>query len=94
MASEITNVKRVFNEITLASPSAVASRSSDTYITSKVKTHLYSNSTTNGYPVKVVTENGIVYLMGLLTSEEADSATQVVRKVGGVQRVVKLFEYQ
>jgi len=94
IAASITNVKRVFNEISIAAPSDIATRSSDTYITSKVKTQLYSNSKTKGHHVKVVTENGIVYLMGLLTTKEAYNTTEVVRQVAGVQRVVKLFEYQ
>jgi len=94
MASNITNVKRIFNEIALSSPTSLRSRSSDTYITSKVKAQLYSNNSTKGYHVKVITENGIVYLMGIVSESEANNATEVVRKVAGVKRVVKLFEYQ
>lgn len=94
MASSITNVSRIFNEINIAEPSSLTTRSSDAYITSKVKAHLYSDQKTKGYHVKVVTENGIVYLMGLLTPEEADNATEIARTIGGVQRVIKLFEYQ
>jgi osmotically-inducible protein OsmY len=47
----------------------------------------------DGLRTKVVTENGVVYLMGLLTRSEADAVTQAARQVGGVQKVVKLFEY-
>ena len=67
--------------------------STDTWITSKVKTLLIGSKNINAIHVKVITENRTVYLMGLVTQEEADIATNVARDVDGVQRVVKLFEY-
>lgn len=96
LVQNIPHVRRVHNEITIAAPSSMMSRSSDTLITAKVKTSLFH---IQGYPgfdptrVKVVTENGTVYLMGLLKHDEATAVTNEVRQVGGVQRVVKLFEY-
>ena len=72
------------------------SKSGDTITTSKVKTSILgvtSNDDSLGLRTKVVTENGIVYLMGLLSRQEADAVTNAARQVGGVQRVVKLFEY-
>jgi osmotically-inducible protein OsmY len=71
-------------------------RTSDSLVTAKVKTELLGITDIegfNGTRVKVVTENGTVYLMGLLTRKEADAVTEKARQVGGVQRVVKLFEY-
>ena len=71
-------------------------RASDSLITAKVKTELLRITDLegfNGTRVKVVTTNGTVYLMGLLTHQEADVVTEKARQVGGVQRVVKLFEY-
>ena len=88
----IEKVRHVFDEISIAAPSSFMSRSSDSLITAKVKTKLLSIKNFDGTRVKVVTENGVVYLMGLLTQEETDAITGVARKVGGVQKIVKLFE--
>jgi osmotically-inducible protein OsmY len=71
-------------------------RSSDSIITAKVKVKILGitgEKDNDGLRTKVVTENGVVYLMGLLTRQEADAVTGVARQVGGVQKVVKLFEY-
>ena len=76
----------------LAAPSTLLSRSNDTYLSAKVKTALLANEDVSN-TVKVVSESGTVFLMGLVTRSEADRVTQVVRQVKGVQRVVKLFEY-
>ena len=91
--SELPKVSHVYNEITIAAPSALVSRSSDSLITSKVKTKLLSLDNFDGTKIKIVTEKGVVYLMGLVTHEESDRATEVTRQVGGVQKVVKLFQY-
>ena len=90
---DIPKVSHVYNEVTIAAPSAYVSRSSDSLITSKVKTKLLTMENFNGISVKVVTEKGVVYLMGLQTREEAERATEAARQVGGVQKVVKLFQY-
>jgi osmotically-inducible protein OsmY len=90
------NIRLIHNEMTIAAPSSFMSRSSDTVITTKVKTKILGIITDNnndGLRTKVVTDNGIVYLMGLLTRAEADAVTNAARQVGGVQKVVKLFEY-
>ncbi|NIP73384.1 MAG: BON domain-containing protein [Gammaproteobacteria bacterium] len=91
----VPKVRRVHNEIQIASPSALSARSSDTWITSKVKVRLFRIEMKNFDPtrVKVTTSNGTVYLMGLVTRAEADAVVDVVRKIEGVQRVVKIFEY-
>lgn len=96
LVQNIAHVHTVHNEIAIAAPSSLMSRSSDALITAKVKASLFE---IKGYPgfdptrVKVVTENGIVYLMGLLKRDEAAAVTNEVRQVGGVQRVVTLFQY-
>ena len=88
-------VKNVFNEITIAGNSSIGSRGNDTAITSKVKTRFLANSGRfSPNHIKVVTENSTVYLMGIVTKSEADSATEVASTTAGVQRVVKLFEYK
>lgn len=91
--SRLDKVRKVHNEIVVAAPSSMISRSSDTWITGKVKTLLFNAQKLDAARVKVVTENGIVYLMGLVTRSEGDSATDVTRQIRGVQRVVKVFEY-
>ena len=96
IVSAIPKVRKVHNEIIIAAPSALLSRSSDTWITAKVKTNLIN---INNHPdfdptrVKVISENGTVFLMGLVKRSEAQIVIDATRKVSGVQRVVKLFEY-
>jgi osmotically-inducible protein OsmY len=99
-AAEITQavpkVRLVHNEMTIAAPNSYMTRSSDSLITAKVKTALFSIKELGEFDptrVKVVTENGIVYLMGILTHAEADAVTDTARQVGGVQKIIKLFEY-
>jgi len=99
-AEEVVNnadrIRLIHNEMTIAAPSSFMTRSSDTIITGKVKTEILgiANGDNNfGARTKVVTENGVVYLMGLLSRSEADAVTNATRQVGGVQKVVKLFEY-
>lgn len=91
----IDGVKTVFNEVTIAGNSSLGSRSNDTAITAKVKTRFLSNAGRfSPNHVKVVTENSVVYLMGIVTKSEADAAAEVTSTTTGVQRVVKLFEYK
>ena len=92
ITASIEKVRSVHNELAIAAPSSMVARSSDTWITSKVKTNLLSEMNTDATRVKVVTEKGVVYLMGLVSSAEADNATELARRVGGVERVVRLFE--
>ncbi len=90
---EIPRVTHVYNELTIAAPSSWTSRSSDSLITTKVKTNLLILDDLDGTRVKVVTDKGVVYLMGIVTRSEADAATGETRRTGGVQKVVKLFQY-
>ena len=89
---KIHGVRRIYNELEIASPSSIMTRSSDTWITAKVKSWLLGSSDIDGSRVKVVTENGVVYLMGLATREEAERISNTTAGLSGVQRVVKLFE--
>lgn len=91
--NKIPKVRHIFNELIIAAPSALPSRSSDTWITSKIKAKLAAKEGINPLNIKVVTEHGIVYLMGIISNAEADQAILVVTHSAGVQRVVKLFEY-
>lgn len=96
LVSRVDKVRHVHNELDVAAPSSLASRSSDAWITTKVKSSLLQVDGLRDFDptrVKVVTERGVVYLMGLLYTREADAVVGTVRRVGGVQKVVKLFEY-
>jgi len=92
-ARAIANVKEVTNEIQVSGNSSLASRGSDALITSNVKTRMVNNPKFSANHVKVVTEAGTVYLMGLVTPEEGDAAVDIARTTSGVVRVVKVFEY-
>ena len=91
--AKIGKVRRIHNEITVAGATSMVARSNDSWITTKVKTKLLANGEVEGGRIKVVTENGVVYLMGLVTREEATRAAEQARKTGGVQKVVRIFEY-
>lgn len=95
IARNQSKVRRVFNELQIAAPSSLMTRSSDSWITTKVKSSLIGLKIDGFDPsrVKVVTENGTVFLMGMVYHKEADAVVAEAQKVGGVQRVVKLFEY-
>jgi osmotically-inducible protein OsmY len=94
IAREVPNVRGTFNEIAVGPVTALSTRANDSYITSKVKARFLDARKFNPVHVKVVTENGVVYLMGIVKRQEADSATEVARTTSGVQRVVRVFEYQ
>ena len=93
MVKNISNVRRVHNEVNISAPSSLMTRTSDTYITSKVKIQIFRIENMDATRVKVVTENGVVYLMGLVTRDEGYQAAEAASKVSGVQRVIKIFEY-
>jgi osmotically-inducible protein OsmY len=93
MVREIPNVRGVINEIQIAGVSAYTARANDSYLTSKVKARFIDNGSFSINQVKVVTENGVVYLLGLVTRKEADAAVEIARTTGGVQKVVRVFEY-
>ncbi len=90
----VRGVRQFHDETSIAAPSSMMSRSGDTWITSKVKTAMLTGDTDMGARTKVVTDKGIVYLMGIVSPQEADKLTDIARRVGGVQKVVKVFEYQ
>ncbi|MGG7054157.1 BON domain-containing protein [Nitrosomonas sp. ANs5] len=93
LAMSVENVRNVFNEISVAERSSLASRSNDALITSKVKTRFLNNGVFQVNHVKVVTANNVVYLLGMVTREEADAAAQIASTTASVAKVVKVFEY-
>jgi osmotically-inducible protein OsmY len=90
--ARIDNVRSIVNELTLAAPSSLAQRSNDTLMTSKVKANMVDAKDIQANAFKVVSERGVVYLMGRVTEREANRAADVARGVSGVQKVVKVFE--
>ena len=89
----LRNAKKVYNELTLAGPSSLISRTNDSVLSTKVRLNLASSKDTDASRIRVVTEKGVVYLMGRVTSAEAEAAAEIARQVYGVQQVVKVFEY-
>lgn len=92
-AKEVQKVKTVHNELQILQPSSLAARSNDTWLTTKIKSQMLADANVPSTRIKVLTENGIVYMLGLVTRREGDLATQVVQSVDGVQKIVRLFEY-
>jgi osmotically-inducible protein OsmY len=89
----VENVRGVYSEMTVGGPTALSARTNDSFITSKVKARFVDQRKFNAIHVKVVTEAGVVYLLGLVKRKEAEDAVEIARTTSGVQRVVKLFEY-
>jgi osmotically-inducible protein OsmY len=89
----IENVKEVTNELQVAGASSIASRGNDVLVTSNVKARMVNNGRFSPQHVKVITEQGVVYLMGVVTTQEGDAAVEIARTTSGVNRVVKVFEY-
>jgi osmotically-inducible protein OsmY len=92
LITKVDNVRLVLNELAVMPNTTLSQRANDTIITGKVKAAIFDAKELQVVSVKVVTERGVVYLMGRLTEVESMTAAQVARGVGGVQRVVKVFE--
>jgi osmotically-inducible protein OsmY len=92
-AAQVQRVKTVHNELQVIEPSSLLARNNDAWLTTKIKTQMLTDASIPGSRIKVITENGIVYLLGLVTQQEGAQATSLVQSVSGVQKIVKLFEY-
>ena len=92
LVAKVENVRSVVNDLGVMGASSVTQRSSDALVTGKVKASLVDDKLLQANAFKVVTERGTVYLMGLVTPQEAERATNLARSIGGVQRVVRVFE--
>lgn len=91
---DVTKVNSVHNEINVAAPTSLLTRSSDSWITTKIKSEMTLHKNLNPTRVKVVTEDGVVYLLGIVTPEEEKIAVDIARHTKGVKRVVKVLEYK
>ena len=90
---DVADIVIIHNQIRIGSTISVTTKSNDIWLTSKVKSALLTNSGVNAKDVKVVTENAEVFLLGLVTKEEADIVVEITRNISGVSRVYKAFEY-
>jgi osmotically-inducible protein OsmY len=93
IAKDVQNVRNVTNELAVAPATSLTSRSNDSYLTSLVKAEMVKENRFPANYVKVVTENSVVYLMGMVTRKEAEDAVEIARSTDGVRKVVKVFEY-
>lgn len=93
IARAALNVREVQNELSIGATRGLATRTTDTYTSARVKTRFLEDKRFGANHVKVVTEAGTVYLMGLVKREEGKAAAEVAARTRGVQKVVKIFEY-
>jgi osmotically-inducible protein OsmY len=93
VARTTDRVKKVDSYLVIGPNTEMSQRTNDTYITSKVKARFVESDKFSATQVKVVTERGVVYLMGIVTRAEGDAAAQLAATTSGVARVVKVFEY-
>lgn len=94
IAKSVRDVAKVYNQITVQQPTSSLTRTSDTWITTKIKTQMLANEDLKSGNIKVITENGSVFLMGIVSRSQAEIAVDIARQVAGVQRVIKIFQYQ
>jgi osmotically-inducible protein OsmY len=92
LVGEVENVRKVVNEAVIGPNSSLTERSTDALITAKVKAQMVDSKDIFANAYKILTERGVVYLMGRVTQREADRATEVARQVSGVKKVVRIFE--
>ncbi|CAH1536253.1 putative Lipoprotein [Vibrio owensii] len=92
-AREVNGVKNIHNQIKQKEPLSVTQISNDSWITTKVKSALLTDSELNGVKVKVITEDSDVFLFGYVTPEQSERATEITRNISGVKQVIKGFQY-
>ncbi len=92
LVSGVPNVRAVSNELQIAGAATYTSQGNDAYITTKVKARFVDSNKFAVNHVKVVTEAGVVYLLGIVTKSEADAAVDIARTTAGVLKVVRVFE--
>ncbi len=93
LAQQVKQARAVYNQIVIGPMTTAKQSAKDTWITTKIKSELLAYQGLNTTNIKVVTENGTVYLMGKISHEDAKAATELTRNVQGVKKVVKIFEY-
>lgn len=89
----VSGIRKIFNEVQIAGLDSMLQTTSDAWITSKVKTEMLARRNLHSSEIKVITEDGVVYLMGNVTHAQGALASDTARRIGGVRKVVKAFEY-
>lgn len=92
LLEKIPEIENIYNEVSITSPITLKKRAKDAWITTQVKTKLTTAKMLGPNKIKVITENGTVYLMGLLTKKEEEVATNIVEKIKNVVEIVKIFD--
>lgn len=91
--NKIAKISKIHNQIRIAAPTSFIARRNDDFITAKLKSSMLFTTGIPASKIKIVTENSEVFLMGLVTQEEAQKAVELARKSSGVSKVIKVFEY-
>jgi osmotically-inducible protein OsmY len=94
IAKSVPDVGRVYNQISIQGATSSLTRTSDSWITTKIKGQMLATEDLKSSSIKVLTENGVVFLMGIVSRQQADTAVDIARQVSGVQKVVKIFQYK
>jgi osmotically-inducible protein OsmY len=93
LAKSVPNTTRIYNQISIQGPTSSLTRTSDSWVTTKIKSQMLATQDLKSSSIKVITENGVVYLMGMVSRQQADIAVDIARQVQGVQKVIKVFQY-
>ncbi len=91
--NQVEGIEQIYDQIRIGNTVSITTQSNDVWLTSKVKTALFANDKVDATNIKVVTENGEVFLLGLINAEQGNEAVEVARNISGVNRVFKMFEY-
>lgn len=89
---DIPKIERIHNELAIKAPLSLAARSRDSWITAQIKAKLIGSKSIRSTRIKVITEDNVVYLMGLTTTTEQTVATDIARAIPDVEKVVQIFE--
>ncbi|MBV1931097.1 MAG: BON domain-containing protein [Porticoccaceae bacterium] len=92
-ARNFRGVRQVYNELQIQGATSMLARTNDSWLSTKVKSKLLANRDIKSGRVKVITENGVVYLMGLVSRREADNITAIASHTRGARKIVRVFEY-
>ena len=90
---DVARIDEIYNQTTIGTSASTITHMSDAWITTKIKSLLIANNDIDPSQIKVITENGTVFLMGIVPPEQADSAIEIARGTSGVQQVIKVFSY-
>lgn len=93
LAKQTQDVQRVYQGLTVGPTISLATQTMDTWITAKIKSKIIAAKETDPEKIKVVTEDGVVYLIGIVTKAQADAATQLAQNTSGVKKIVAIFFY-